>query len=99
MSQLHITNSQSAQTLCSLGTMSAFQNGSDDFFHLSPFAELHESTISPVCRPFPPELVLSSDLPESQYPTTSNTRGGIESEQLTGDDMQSEVPSENTVST
>ena len=76
--------------------MSAFQNSSDDLFHLSPFAELHESTISPVCRPFPPELVLSSDLP-SQYP--SSTRDSIESEQLTGDDMQSEVPSGNTVST
>ena len=90
-------NSQAAQTLCSLRTMSAFQNGSDDLFHLSPFTELHESTISPVCRPFPPELVLSSDLP-SQYPTSS-TRDGIESEQLTGDNMQSEVPSGNTVST
>ena len=78
--------------------MSAFQNGLDDLFHLSPFAELHESTISPVCRPFPPELILSSNLPPSQYPTSSS-QDGIQSDQLAGDDMQSEVPSENTVST
>ena len=77
--------------------MNVFQNGSDELFHLSPFAELHESLISPICRPFPPELVLSTPSNPSQYPSTT-TREGI-SEQFTGIDMQSEVLSGNTVST
>ena len=74
-------------------TMSAFQNSSDDLFHLSPFTELHESTISPLCRPFPLELVLLSD--PLQYLSMQDGK----SEQLTGDNIQSEVPSGNTVST
>ena len=75
--------------------MNVFQNGSDELFHLFPFAKLHESSISSICRPFPPELVLSTLSNPSQYPST--TREGI-SEQFTGIDMQSEVLSGNTVS-
>lgn len=73
--------------------MSIFQSGLDNLFHLSPFAELHKNTISPICRLFPPELVLSSD--PLHYPIMQDSK----SEQLTGVDMQSEVPSGNTVST
>ena len=78
--------------------MNVFQNGSDELFHLSPLAKLHESSISPICRPFPPELVLSTPSnPLAQYPSTTMQEGI--SEQFTGIDMQSEVSSGNTVST
>ena len=42
--------------------MDFFQNGSDKLFHLSPFAELHESMIAPKYRPFPADLLSSGFL-------------------------------------
>ena len=42
--------------------MDFFQNGSDELFHLSPFAELHESTIAPKYRPFPADFLSSGSL-------------------------------------
>ena len=73
--------------------MDVFQNGSDDLFHFSLFAELHESTILPMYRPFPPEQVSSSDL--SQYPSTCDSVTTSE-KSTQGIDIQSDVSSGNT---
>ena len=74
--------------------MDIFQNGSDDLFHFSLFAKLHESTISPMYRPFPPEQVSSSsDL--SQYPSMRDSVTTSEKPSQ-GIDMQSDVSLGNT---
>ncbi|KAI5983253.1 hypothetical protein EDD15DRAFT_2202242 [Pisolithus albus] len=49
--------------------------GSDDLFHFSPLAELHEKMISPICRPFHADL-LSSNINKSQHPSSSAEIGG-----------------------
>ncbi|KAI5985783.1 hypothetical protein EDD15DRAFT_2373878 [Pisolithus albus] len=45
------------------------ESGGDDLFHFSPLAELHEKTISPICRPFRTDL-LSSNVNKSQHPSS-----------------------------
>ena len=72
-------------------SMDFFQNSSDELFHLSPFSELHESTIAPKYRPFPADLLSSGSL---QHP---NGMQEGESDPHTGLDIQSEASGDTVI--
>ena len=53
--------------------VSSHKKQSDDIFHLSPFAQVHENTIFPIAANIPPDLTTGGPL---QYHNDSSSNGG-----------------------
>ena len=63
--------------------VSSHKKQSDDIFHLSPFAQVHENTIFPIAANIPPDLTTGGPL---QYHNSSSNGGYPDSGEFDGMD-------------